>query len=44
VGLGHGTLGWGFMFIFTAGPAYWAFHPPFVEQVMVPFFKVIGAL
>ena len=44
VGLGHGALGWGFMFVFTAGPAYWAFHPPFVEQVMVPFFKVIGAL
>jgi alginate O-acetyltransferase complex protein AlgI len=44
LGLGRGALGWVFMFVFTAGPAYWLFHPPFIEEVFIPFLKVIRAL
>ena len=44
VGLSRGVLGWVFMFVFTAGPAYWLFHPPFIEEVFIPFLEVIGAL
>lgn len=30
--------------LFTIGPAFWLFHPPFVERVILPFLKIIGAL
>ena len=44
VGLNHGAAGWVFMFLFTAGPAYWLFHEPFIHNVINPFLKTIGAL
>lgn len=44
LGLRGGWPGWVFMAAFTAGPAFWLFHPPFVTRVMVPFLHVIRAL
>ena len=44
VGLNHGAAGWLFMLVFTVGPAYWLFHKPFINKVMNPFLKSIGAL
>ena len=44
VGLNQGAAGWMFMFVFTAGPAYWLFHQPFIINVMNPFLVAIGAL
>lgn len=43
LGLGHGFRGWSFMFVFTAGPAYWLFHPTFVQNVVLPMLQTIGA-
>ncbi len=42
-GLGHGWRGWLFMFCFTAAPAYWLFHPTFVQNVILPMLQTIGA-
>jgi alginate O-acetyltransferase complex protein AlgI len=42
--LGHGWRGWLFMFIVTAAPAYWLFHPPFVHNVILPMLQFIGAI
>lgn len=43
LGLGQGWRGW----LFTASallvPVYWLFHPPFVEGVIVPFLRFLGA-
>ncbi len=44
LGLQQGFSGWLFMFLFTAGPAFWLFHPPFVTRVVLPFMRAIGAL
>ena len=44
LGLNCGAAGWLFMFIFTAAPAYWLFHIPFINRMMSPFLKAIGAL
>jgi predicted DCC family thiol-disulfide oxidoreductase YuxK len=43
LGLGRGWRGWLFMFAFTAAPAYWLFHPPFIHNVILPMLQVIGA-
>jgi predicted DCC family thiol-disulfide oxidoreductase YuxK len=42
--LRQGSRGWLFTMLLTAGPAFWLFHPPFVERVIVPFMQAIGAL
>jgi predicted DCC family thiol-disulfide oxidoreductase YuxK len=42
--LGHGWRGWLFMLIFTAAPAYWLFHPPFIHNVILPMLQFIGAI
>lgn len=36
--------GWIFMAAFTAGPAFWLFHPPFIRHVILPFMQAIHAL
>ena len=38
------VLSWLRTHAFTAGPAFFLFHPTFVERVMIPFFQTIGAL
>ena len=43
-GLGRGLSGWIFMAVITAAPAFWLFHRPFVNNVILPFMKAIGAL
>ena len=43
-GLNRGLPGWLFTFFFTAGPAFWLFHPPFVTKVIIPFMVAMGAL
>ena len=35
---------WLVTMIVVAGPAFWLFHPPFVERVVLPFMHTIGAL
>jgi predicted DCC family thiol-disulfide oxidoreductase YuxK len=30
--------------VIVAGPAFWLFHPPFIERIVVPFLRVIGAV
>jgi hypothetical protein len=44
LGLRRGVRGWLFMAVWTAGPAFWLFHPPFIRNVVLPFMHVIGAL
>ena len=38
-----GIRGWLFMFLVTAGPAFWLFPPPFVHHVILPMLHAIGA-
>lgn len=44
LGLQKGLPGWIFMLIVTAAPAFWLFHPPFVQRVILPFMHAIHAL
>ncbi len=45
MGLNRGLLGWLYMAVFTIGPVYWLLFPvPFLERVINPFLKVIGAV
>jgi hypothetical protein len=44
LGLRHSIRGWIFMAAFTAGPAFWLFHPPFIRHVILPFMQAIRAL
>src|SRR5277367_199005 len=44
LGLQQGATGWIFMAVVTAGPAYWLFHPPFVQRVILPFMHAVHAL
>jgi hypothetical protein len=44
LGLRHNIRGWIFTAAFTAGPAFWLFHPPFIRHVILPFMQAIHAL
>jgi hypothetical protein len=44
LGLRQNIRGWLFMAVFTAGPAFWLFHPRFIRHVILPFMQAIGAL
>lgn len=42
--LQRGWRGRVFMAVMTAGPAFWLFHPPFVNRVILPFLRVVRAI
>ncbi|HST09233.1 MAG TPA: MBOAT family protein [Terriglobales bacterium] len=44
IGLRGGVRGWLFMALFTAGPAFWLFHPPFLRNVVLPLMQRLGAI
>jgi alginate O-acetyltransferase complex protein AlgI len=44
LGLGAGVAGWLFTLALVAGPVYWLFHPPFVQRVVLPMMRALGAL
>ena len=44
LGLRTGVRGWMFTMIVVASPAFWLFHPAFVQRVILPFMRAIGAL
>jgi hypothetical protein len=44
LGLGSGWRGWLFTALFTAGPAYWLFPPPFVRNIILPTLAAVGAI
>ena len=43
-GLGRGLRGWAFTMAVLLVPVYWLFHPPFVENIVVPFMHALGAI
>jgi len=44
LGLNRGRRGWLFMVLFTAAPAYWLFHPTFVQNVIRPMLQAINTI
>ena len=42
-GLGRGWRGWLFTTVILVLPAYGLFHPPFVNNIIVPFMQALGA-
>jgi hypothetical protein len=44
IGLQNGPVGWIFLVIVAAAPAFWLFHPPFVLRVILPFMRAVHAL
>jgi hypothetical protein len=44
LGLRRGWHGWLFTMLITAGPAFFLFHPPFIEHIVIPMMKDTGAL
>jgi len=44
IGLRRGWRGWLFTMIFTAGPAFFLFHPPFITNVILPMMRATFAL
>jgi alginate O-acetyltransferase complex protein AlgI len=43
MGLGRSLRGWLFTVSITVGPVFWLFHPPFVNNVILPMLTAIGA-
>lgn len=43
IGLGQGARGWLFTALVTVGPAFSLFHPPFINNVILPMLTAIGA-
>jgi hypothetical protein len=43
IGLANGWRGWLFTLLFTAAPAFWLFHPPFIRNVILPMLDAMGA-
>ena len=44
IGLGQALRGRCFMFLITAGPVFWLFHPPFVKNVILPLLETINTM
>ena len=44
LGLQKGLAAWIFLLVVAAGPAFWLFHPPFVQRVILPFMQAVHAL
>jgi alginate O-acetyltransferase complex protein AlgI len=42
LGLGDGVRGWLFTMLVVLGPVYWLFHPPFVNDVVIPFVDLLN--
>jgi alginate O-acetyltransferase complex protein AlgI len=44
LGLQKGLAAWIYLLVVTAAPAFWLFHPPFVQRVILPFMQAVHAL
>ena len=43
LGLRNGIAGWLFVFLFTAIPVLFLFHPPFINNIVIPFLQALNA-